>query len=109
MLELVDGDQEVVPNVRMIHTPGETPGHSIVRVRSAEKRFYFVGDLFHHACEIANPDWASPGRTTVMRTSRDRLFAEASAEATIVFAHAPFPAWGHIVAIDGGYVWKQLR
>ena len=109
LLDLVNGEQEVVPGVTMIHAPGETPGHSVVRVRSADERFYFVGDLFHHTCEIANPDWVSPGRdAAAMRTSRDRLLAEASPTATVVFAHAPFPAWGRIVALERGYVWEQL-
>lgn len=109
LLELVDGEQEVVPGVSMIHAPGETPGHSIVRVRSAQARFYFVGDLFHHACEIAHPDWMSPGHdTAAMRASRDRLLAEAFPDATVVFAHAPFPAWGRIVAVERGYAWEPL-
>ncbi|MGH2376342.1 MAG: MBL fold metallo-hydrolase [bacterium] len=110
LLDLVDGEQEIVPGVRMIHAPGETPGHSVVRVRSAQERFYFVGDLFHHTSEIANPDWVSPGRDAVaMRASRDRLLAEASATATVVFAHAPFPAWGRIVAAERGYIWERLQ
>src|SRR5207302_591296 len=33
-LDLVEGDLEVCPGVTMIHTPGESPGHSIVRVSS---------------------------------------------------------------------------
>ncbi|MGQ0549152.1 MAG: MBL fold metallo-hydrolase [Armatimonadota bacterium] len=108
LLDLVDGEREVVPGVSMIHVPGETPGHSVVRVRSGEERLYFVGDLFHHACEIAHPDWVSPGRDpAVMRASRDRLLAEASSTATVVFAHAPFPAWGRIVAAERGYIWER--
>src|SRR5436305_307941 len=60
LLDLVDGEQEIVPGVTMIHAPGESKGHSIVRVESGGERFYALGDLFHHASEIQNPDWASP-------------------------------------------------
>jgi glyoxylase-like metal-dependent hydrolase (beta-lactamase superfamily II) len=96
-LELVDGDREIAPGVRE-HSPGETAGHSIVRVRSGGESFYFAGDLFHHRCEIEHPGWVSPNRDpAVMRASRDRLIAEAAGSgATVVFAHEAFPAWGRI-------------
>jgi glyoxylase-like metal-dependent hydrolase (beta-lactamase superfamily II) len=97
-LHLVDGDREVTSGVTMMHSPGETAGHSVVRVRSRGESFYYVGDLFHHRCEIEHPGWVSPNRDpAVMRASRDRLLAEAAASrATIVFAHEAFPGWGRI-------------
>ena len=109
LLDLVDDDQEIVPGVTMIHAPGETPGHSIVRLDSAGVRFYALGDLFHHPAEITHLDWASPWvNLPAMRASRDRFLAEAApANATIVFTHENFPAWGHIVATDGGYRWER--
>jgi hypothetical protein len=42
-------------------TPGETPGHLIVRVESDGQRCYLVGDLLHHGCEVVHLDWAPPG------------------------------------------------
>lgn len=109
LLEVVDGDREIVPGITMIPAPGETPGHSIVRVRSDGEAFYYVGDLYHHACEVMHPDWVSPGRDLVaMRASRDRLTAEAAAaNATVVFSHEMFPAWGRIVAREGNYQWQR--
>ncbi|MGI8690558.1 MAG: MBL fold metallo-hydrolase [Thermomicrobiales bacterium] len=109
LLDLVEGDQEVVPGVAMIHAPGETPGHSIVRLESGGVRFYALGDLFHHPSEITYLDWASPWvNLPAMRASRDRFLAEAApTHATIVFTHENFPAWGRIVATDGGYHWER--
>ncbi len=111
MLDLVDGDREVVPGVAMVHAPGETPGHSIVRAISGDERFYALGDLFHHPCEFEHPEWVSAGRDRVaMQASRERLLAEAaSSRATLVFAHAPFPPWGRVVSEDAGYRWTRLR
>lgn len=109
LLDLVDGDREVVPGVTMIHTPGETKGHSIVRVESGGARFYALGDLFHHASEIEHLDWASPWvDLPAMRASRDRFLAEAaSGGATVIFTHERFPMWGRIVATDNGYRWER--
>jgi glyoxylase-like metal-dependent hydrolase (beta-lactamase superfamily II) len=109
LLDLVDGDQEIVPGVTMLHAPGETRGHSIVRVESAGERFYALGDLFHHASEVTHLDWASPWvDLPVMRASRDRFLAEAAPTgATINFTHERFPMWGRIVATDDGYRWER--
>ena len=97
-----------MPGVTMIAAPGESPGHAIVRVRSGGERFYFLGDLFHHACEVVSTDWVSPGRNQhVLRASRERLIADAVAtRATLAFTHGLFPPWGRIVPADGGYRWE---
>ena len=93
----------------MLHAPGETPGHSIVRLDSGGARFYALGDLFHHPSEITYRDWASPWvDLPTMRASRERFLAEAvPTNATIVFTHEHFPAWGHIIAADGNYRWER--
>ena len=106
-LELVDGNREIVPGVTMMHAPGESPGHSIVRVRSGDATFYFLGDLFHHPCEVTHLDWVSSGRDPIVfRKSRDRFLAEAvPANATCVFTHRPFPGWGKIEKLATGFRW----
>ncbi|MDQ6604846.1 MAG: MBL fold metallo-hydrolase, partial [Chloroflexota bacterium] len=40
LLDLVDGDREIVPGVTMLHAPGESPGHAIVHVASRGEHFY---------------------------------------------------------------------
>ena len=108
-LTLIDSETDVAPSVTMIPAPGESPGHSIVRVRSGGECFYFVGDLFHHGCEVSHPGWVSPGRDRpVMQASRERFFAEAvPAGATIAFAHEVFPPWGRIEATGSGFRWQR--
>ncbi len=109
LLSVVDGEHEVAPGVTIISTPGETPGHVIVRLRSATERFYFLGDLFHHPCEVEHIDWAPPGRNqAALRGSRERLIAEATQHrASLVFAHGRFPAWGRVVRAGSGYRWER--
>jgi glyoxylase-like metal-dependent hydrolase (beta-lactamase superfamily II) len=111
LLDLVDGDYEVVPGITMIHSPGESPGHSIVRVRSAGSIFFYLGDLFHHPCEVERPDWIFFERTDEARraseASRDRLLAEAAdTDAILVFTHGPFPGWGRVARTASGYQWR---
>lgn len=108
-LDLVDGDREVVPDVSMIHAPGESPGHSIVRVSSGGESFYALGDLFHHACEIEHPDWSTPWvDKSAMRTSRERMLGEAASDrATLVYTHHSFPPWGSVVHAKNSYRWER--
>jgi glyoxylase-like metal-dependent hydrolase (beta-lactamase superfamily II) len=109
LLDLVDGDRVIVPGVLLQHAPGETPGHSIVRVESGGQTFYALGDLFHHASEVEHLDWVSPWvDLPVMRTSRDGLIAEAvPRNATIIFTHDTFVPWGHIVPDGDGHRWQR--
>jgi glyoxylase-like metal-dependent hydrolase (beta-lactamase superfamily II) len=111
VLDVVDGETEIVPGVTMLPAPGDSPGHHVVRVTSGGDCLYATGDLFHHACEVEHPDWVSPGRDPVAsRTSRQRLSAEAAASgATVLFSHEPFPPWGQIVAVPGGYRWRRIE
>src|SRR5579859_8155814 len=108
MLDLVEGSMEVVPGITMLHAPGETPGHSVVRVQSQGETFYAVGDLILHACQVRHPDWNSPRRDShAMSASRAHILADAAREgALVVFAHAPFPAWGRVVRDETGFHWK---
>ncbi len=92
----------------MLHAPGETPGHSIARITSAGTTFCYLGDLFHHTCEVEHPDWVSPGRDQAQaRRSRMHVIADAAAsDATLVYTHVPFPPWGRIVRTEGGATWE---
>lgn len=109
LLDLVDGDTEIVPGVTMLATPGETKGHSVVRLVSDGVWFFALGDLFHHASEVEHLDWASPWVTLdAMRASRERVLAEAVPHAaTVIFTHERFPAWGKIVRAGDGYRWER--
>jgi glyoxylase-like metal-dependent hydrolase (beta-lactamase superfamily II) len=111
LLDLIDQEREVAPGVTVVPSPGETPGHFVVRLTSSGERFYYLGDLFHHSCEVEHVDWAPPNRDrAALRVSRDRLIADAAqTRALLVFAHDRFPAWGRIARKqDGGYRWERL-
>jgi glyoxylase-like metal-dependent hydrolase (beta-lactamase superfamily II) len=111
LLEVVEAEHEVAPGVTMVPAPGETPGHCVVRVRSAGQSFYYMGDLFHHPCEVEHLGWMPANRDPVATgTSRRRVFAEAAESgATVVFSHDLFPAWGRILTIDGSFRWESAR
>jgi glyoxylase-like metal-dependent hydrolase (beta-lactamase superfamily II) len=57
LLELVEGDLDLTPEVRILAAPGESPGHQIVRVHSQGQTLYCLGDLFHDVVEVEHPTW----------------------------------------------------
>lgn len=59
VLRLETQDHEVVPGLRVMHTPGHTPGHRSVILADAEETLLLTGDLLHLPIQIAHPDWPS--------------------------------------------------
>jgi glyoxylase-like metal-dependent hydrolase (beta-lactamase superfamily II) len=59
LAELVDPPCELIPGVELFPTPGHTPGHVSVIIKSSGQGALITGDSFHHPCQIAYPAWAS--------------------------------------------------
>ena len=91
LLELVDGNLDLTPEVRILAAPGESPGHQIVRVHSQGQTLYCLGDLFHHPVEVEQPAWMVKWADAYTNlTSRQWLIQAALQEnALLVAAHMP--------------------
>ena len=104
LLELVEGNRDLLPAVRIIAAPGESPGHQIVRVHSEGHTLYCLGDLYHHAIEVEQPAWMAEwaGRDANI-ASRHALAEAALAEnALLVAAHMPV---GRLERTGSGVKW----
>jgi len=110
LLVAVEGRQEISPGVNLIHTGGESPGHSIVALDDGDgcALFLAVGDLFHYSFEVSNPGWMAPwvDRDEMVKARQSVTALAAQSNATVVFSHHPFPPWGQIVESEGGYAWQ---
>ncbi len=58
-LEGVDGDQHLLPGVRIEDAPGHNRGHVVVWITSGGQQAVVVGHLFLHPAQIADPDVAN--------------------------------------------------
>jgi glyoxylase-like metal-dependent hydrolase (beta-lactamase superfamily II) len=89
LLDLVSGDFDLTPEVRILAAPGESPGHQIVRVHSQGQTLYCLGDLFHDAVEVEQPAWMLTwADASANLSSRQRLIEAALEEnALLVPAH----------------------
>jgi len=107
LLEPVDGNWDVTPEVRIIPAPGESPGHQLVRVHSQGQTFYCLGDLFHHPAEVEHPAWMVKwANTTANLSSRQILIKAALQEnALLLAAHMSV---GRLEGTLENYRWVSL-
>lgn len=59
MLDLDSEDREVAPGLRVLHSPGHTPGHRSVLLSDGPISMLFTGDLLHLPIQVSHPDWQS--------------------------------------------------
>jgi len=95
-LKLVSGQYQVSNGVRLLPAPGETPGHMVVDVNSAGKRFIYAGDLFHFPFELEHLDWIPEGRNLdeMIKSRTSVIDLVDGSGASMMFTHADFPGWG---------------
>jgi glyoxylase-like metal-dependent hydrolase (beta-lactamase superfamily II) len=112
LLTLVDGDCEVDPAVALLHAPGESDGHQVVRITDGGQVVYYLGDLFHFPGEFEHIDWApSHADAALLASSRRRVLTDAqtAGSATLVFSHGRFPGWGSVAPNGGAWSWAYLQ
>lgn len=109
-LKLIPETMKIMNGIRMIHSPGESPGHAIVEIESEGETVYFLGDLFHDPLEITHMDWVWEGRDQVkMIQSRSELVALVEEkDATLVMSHFPFPGMGTLSRDGDGLFWEVV-
>jgi glyoxylase-like metal-dependent hydrolase (beta-lactamase superfamily II) len=85
LLELLDGKKDVGMGTTVLPSPGESPGHQIVRIESGGEVCYCVGDLYHMKEEVEHPElaasWADP---SILVRSRNDFAERASKESALV-------------------------
>jgi glyoxylase-like metal-dependent hydrolase (beta-lactamase superfamily II) len=110
-LDLVEGEAEIVPGVRVLPAPGHTPGQVAVAVHSAGVQLLYLSDVAAHPVHLAQPGWYTAVDITPKQAlaSRRRLLERAAAGGTMVHAfHFPWPGLGHIVPRGDAWEWQPI-
>ena len=106
LVDLVDGDHEVTDEIRLEPTPGHTPGHVSVHIRSRGEEAIITGDLLHHPIQIARPEWRSSADWDGdMGESTRRSFLERYSDrpVLVIGTHFAAPTAGHLVRDGASY------
>ncbi|WP_433387611.1 MBL fold metallo-hydrolase [Micromonospora sp. KLBMP9576] len=87
-LRVVDGAERLDPSVRLLPTPGHTPGHQSVLLEVDDERLLFTGDLLVHAVQLVDPElaYAHEEDTVAARASRVGLLRDLAARGATVLA-----------------------
>jgi glyoxylase-like metal-dependent hydrolase (beta-lactamase superfamily II) len=103
---IVDSDFALDDEVWLAPTPGHTPGHVAVHLRSNGAEAVMCGDLMHSPIQCARPHWsARPDADKALAAETRRRFLETSlAENRLVMtAHFPSPSTGRVAAEDSAF------
>jgi glyoxylase-like metal-dependent hydrolase (beta-lactamase superfamily II) len=101
--ELLDGDQEIVPGVRVEVVPGHTRDLQCVRIESGGQWAYFISDLVPTRAHLPYP-WIMSLDLYPMDTlaNKKQLLPELARDgALVIFPHDPEVAWARLVERDG--------
>jgi glyoxylase-like metal-dependent hydrolase (beta-lactamase superfamily II) len=99
LVQLVELDHVISPEIRLVPSTGHTPGHVSVMIESEGERAVITGDMLHHPCQLAHPDWVlGDNDPKEAALTRARLFAEWADQTILVIGtHFAAPTAGHVV------------
>lgn len=99
LAQLVELDHVISPEIRLTPSIGHTPGHVSVIIESDDERAVITGDMLHHPCQFANPNWyLGDNDQKVAALTRSRLFAEwADQPILVIGTHFAAPTAGRVV------------
>jgi glyoxylase-like metal-dependent hydrolase (beta-lactamase superfamily II) len=108
----VEGESEVLPNVRTILAYGHSPGHVVYSVSSGGKQLFVTGDVsLLPALFLKNPDWhVNLDQDPVMATdARRKIFDRAVSEnAMVTGTHWLMPGIGTVAKDGNGFAFTPV-
>jgi glyoxylase-like metal-dependent hydrolase (beta-lactamase superfamily II) len=97
-LQLVEGEPEVLPGIRLVRTPGHVPHHQSVVLESGGETAVYLGDVVPTAAHLPLP-WIMGYDVEPLVTleSKRRILTQARDEAwLLVFVHDAQVTWGRV-------------
>lgn len=103
LVETVAADRTIVPGVRLVMTPGHTPGHMCVWIGDD---CVITGDVVHHPVQCGHPEWTATGDADpdlARSTRREFLATAAATNALVLGTHFAGTSAGHVVRAGNAY------
>jgi glyoxylase-like metal-dependent hydrolase (beta-lactamase superfamily II) len=84
--DLVASDIKLCDEISLIPTPGHSPGHFSLHIRSNGEEALLTGDVAHHPCQMAYLDWSSTADSDPVQSAATRreLFSRFADTPTLV-------------------------
>jgi len=96
MATLVESDERICDEITLVPTPGHSPGHMSLHIRSEGQEGLLCGDVAHHPCQMAHLGWSSTADSDPVQSAATRrdVFARVADKPVLVIG-------GHF---KGGYI-----
>jgi glyoxylase-like metal-dependent hydrolase (beta-lactamase superfamily II) len=107
LVEFIDADFKLTDEVSLLPTPGHTPGHVSVLIKSQGQSAVITGDLMHNPIQIAIPGTEARfdmDKSQAARTRCDFVERFSDSSTLVIGSHFSDPTAGHIVR--DGKAWK---
>ena len=84
--DLVASDAKLCDEITLIPTPGHSPGHMSIHIKSDGEQGLLTGDVAHHPCQMAHLDWSSTADSDPVQSAvtRRELFSRFADTPTLV-------------------------
>ncbi len=106
LYDLIGDGDEIAPGITALATPGHTIGHMSLLLRSGGVEALLGGDVIHHPCQLARPDWSATPDYDPRQSAATRrvLFGRLAKTPTLfIAAHAPDGHSGRVLAEGDGF------
>jgi glyoxylase-like metal-dependent hydrolase (beta-lactamase superfamily II) len=94
----------ITDEVRLVPTPGHTPGHVSVHIASRGRNALITGDMTHHPVQWAEPSWgiaADSDGAAAARTRQRVLDQHLDTDLLVIGTHYAPPTAGRLVRRAG--------
>jgi glyoxylase-like metal-dependent hydrolase (beta-lactamase superfamily II) len=107
-VDQVQAPAQLADQIDLIATPGHSPGHMSVRIRSRGEEAVIAGDALHTAAQCSHPEWhfrfdADPVQAEASRRALLALLVESGAR--VIVPHVALPSIGRVTRRADGAVW----
>jgi glyoxylase-like metal-dependent hydrolase (beta-lactamase superfamily II) len=109
---LVDDTFQIDDTFSLTPTPGHSPCHCCVDIRSGGQHAVVTGDMMHHALQCREPDWSTifcTDRAEAARSRRKFLGQVADTSTLILPIHFPNPTVGRVSADGDRFKYTFVR
>ena len=112
VLDLIDGEHAVTPEITIIPTHGHTEDHASVVLTSGGETAIYIGDMVQHHVQLERTAWVSSFDLLplVSMETKKRIVERAIRErAVIVSVHSAYPGLGRMsLGEDGKRHWEAI-
>lgn len=109
LLELVEGNRDLRGGVQIIATPGESPGHQMVRIQSEGQALYCIGDLYHHTVEVEQPTWMASWADVETNLASRQALTEAALSDNALLVATHITGFGCLQCTASGLTWVAAQ